>query len=264
MQGNATRSGKDQNRYYTCASRSRGLLCGGRKSLRADDFERVIVREFQACLLEVQEQIHAELKKQSGRKKASKSGAVKQLQKTVATLDRKIARGIENLALADAANVPALEELLSGWRQQRAQAGEQLRATDRAQDKPRDAARQVERAIKELANLDAWLQHGEADKIRYALGTMIEGITVWWAGDNRPDERNWTRSAEKVLIRFKQDDGQSASTPVCATRDTSTTIWTGKSDLKVTKRAAWRAHSRVTVRMAGRGVREKWCRSTER
>jgi len=76
----------------------------------------------------------------------------KRLQASLATLNKTIARGTENLLLADAESIPDMRAVLSGWRKQRDEIQRDLQATE-GRSKGRNRSQIVDQAIQELEQL---------------------------------------------------------------------------------------------------------------
>jgi site-specific DNA recombinase len=94
------------------------------------------------------------------------------LQTKIAALDRKIAKGSENLLLADAANVPELSELLGQWRKER----ERLQADlERAAVNPNDndPGKIARRAIARMGKMQESLQAGDPALVRAAVKQLV-------------------------------------------------------------------------------------------
>lgn len=111
-------------------------------------------------------------------RKVAQSNA-KTLGSRIATLDKKIARGRENLLLADSDNVPELSSLLSDWRAERDGLQAELNAMGSSGDN-RTEQEAVRRAIGEMKRLNELLRTGEPAKVRLAVKTLVAGVSLQW------------------------------------------------------------------------------------
>ncbi len=109
-------------------------------------------------------------------------GTAKALQATIAALDRKIAKGSENLLLADPANVPELSALLCQWRKERERHQAQLEAAAKSPN-GQNAAKIAKRALTHLEKLAERLNAADPALVRAALKELVSDVSLWWEQD---------------------------------------------------------------------------------
>jgi DNA invertase Pin-like site-specific DNA recombinase len=99
----------------------------------------------------------------------------------ISELDRKIAKGVENILEADKAIIPALQAKLTDWQQERARLTKELGATDAtaaAGEGSEDKA--VKRALAQLQSLWGVLQSQDRVKLAEVFRQLFESITLHW------------------------------------------------------------------------------------
>jgi DNA invertase Pin-like site-specific DNA recombinase len=120
------------------------------------------------------------------------------LRTRIAALEKKIAKGAERLLLVAAEDLADATTVLSAWRAERRKLAEQLAAFDSPTgDHP---AFNVDQVIAELAHLRENFQSADPDRLRAALRTVIEDITLFW-GPGGP--RKWR--LVRGVIRFREN-----------------------------------------------------------
>ena len=99
----------------------------------------------------------------------------------LAKLDRKIERGVENLLLADPADVPQAQQLLSKWRGQRAalQAAAEAQAAKPGHDSG-SIEEAVQQAIAQLERLGQRIGHADPGVAREAFKALFRSVTLLW------------------------------------------------------------------------------------
>jgi site-specific DNA recombinase len=144
---------------------------------------------------DIVKQIKAAIYRKAKTKPAFKSGT-KATQARIAALDKKIAKGTENLLLANPDDMEALSKLLADWREERSQFQTELETTITTAGgmTPDEKA---EKAIAELKNLKKHLQAGDPMRVRAALKALIADIQLWFEPYGKQNR------LAKGLIRFK-------------------------------------------------------------
>jgi hypothetical protein len=146
---------------------------------------------------EVTDQIRAEIHPAAQRDRSFKA-TTKATQAQIAALDKKIARGSENLLLADPENLPDLSRLLADWRKQRVALQNELQ---RAAAAPggMTADQLADKATGELKRLRTHLRAGDPSKIRAVLRALVAEIPLWFAPYGRQ------KRLAKGYIRFNNE-----------------------------------------------------------
>ena len=119
----------------------------------------------------------------------------KALKQQITALDKKIAKGAERLLLLDSDDLADASSVLADWRNQRRQLIERLESL--AVTNEASPERETARVAAELANLRKTFQSANPAKLRAALATVIEDITLYW-GPGGP--RKWR--LKRGVIRF--------------------------------------------------------------
>ncbi len=101
-----------------------------------------------------------------------------ELETRLAALDRQIAKGKENLLLVDAADVPELTQVLSGWRDERSDVQSQLEA-ERANEREAPDL-DADRVLAELEELEEHLSVDCAPLAKAAFSRLFKSVTLFW------------------------------------------------------------------------------------
>jgi hypothetical protein len=176
-----SKSGKTQRRYYRCSGGNDGRC--KLYAIRKESIEGYVLG-FLDKWLKSPESIEAikaaihRLEKAKQRFQATTAA----LQTKIAALDRKIAKGSENLLLADAANVPELSDLLGQWRKERERQQADL---ERAATSPNDndTAKIAKRAIARMGKMKESLQAGDPAMVRAAVKELVADVSLYWQQD---------------------------------------------------------------------------------
>ena len=128
-------------------------------------------------------------------------GATKGLQTKITALDRKIAKGSENLLLADPANVPELSDLLGRWRKERDRMQADLEAAAKCPN-GNDSTKTAKRALANIKRLREKLNTADPSLVRAAVKEMVADVSLFWEQDG---ERY--RRLAKGVISIKQPCG---------------------------------------------------------
>ncbi len=173
-------------KYYRCPGAMDGKC--GHYHVRAEDLDRYVLDRIheRVCTPEVVEQVREAIFRKAKDRKAVRS-AVATLKAQIEALDKKIARGTENILLANAADVPDLSALLAGLRADREKLQEELQD---AAGRPggRDPEAIAKQAVKELTRLRKHLESGDPERVRSVVRTMVEGIELWFERHGRYHE----------------------------------------------------------------------------
>ncbi|MCX7427300.1 MAG: hypothetical protein NTW96_16935, partial [Planctomycetia bacterium] len=187
-------------RYYACVNGQTrpGVCC--RYQVPQAAIERYVLDLLEKQLLSdqaVDQIIRALHQKPKGR--AGFKGRTEDLKAQIETLDRKIAKGNENLLLAAADHVADLSALLGEWKAERSRLQEKL---ERAAISPdgRTVEKRAERAIAELDRLREHMQTREPMKVRGVIHSLVQDVRLWW----EPYGKRNKRFAHGVL-RFRND-----------------------------------------------------------
>ena len=120
----------------------------------------------------------------------------KATQARIAALDKKIAKGTENLLLANPDDMDALSKLLADWRKESAQLQTELETTITTAGGMTPDKR-AKRAIAELKHLKEHLQAADPMRVRAALKALIAEIQLWFEPYGKQNR------LAKGVIRFK-------------------------------------------------------------
>lgn len=164
--------------YYACPGAKVGI-CQRRNVRREwlDDYVLDVVHQ-RVFNPEAVDQIIGAIHRQA---KAAPSFAeqVKDRRDKLAAMERKIAKGTENLLLADAENVPELQKLLNGWRREgdRLQSEVERLAADASGANVDERVKRAELALDKLRGL---LASHDPLEVRAVVKGLIEEILIWW------------------------------------------------------------------------------------
>ncbi len=197
----ACTGGKDHPhlRYYCCSGIKDGLC--KRYMIRQDALDAFVLdtlhqRLFNPHALEqITRAIHRRVKG-NGTFKAN----VAQLKTRLGALERKIAKGSENLLLANPEDIPELSALLADWRRDRERLQSELEALA-AKPNGGDAEQRASRAVKELGRLRDHLATGDPSRVRAVVKALVEGIELWWESAGR------YRKLSRGVLTLRQDVG---------------------------------------------------------
>jgi site-specific DNA recombinase len=172
--------GSYPKRYYTCATAgSRPGECKyyqiPKEAIETYILAKVEERFFEPIMLK---QIEAAIHKHA-KSEATFQDAAKALQQQIATLDRKIAKGSENLLLANVDDMDDLSRLLGEWRKERARLQTELQhmAAEAGGKSPEERA---EKALAELMDLQRNFRSDDPGCVRVVLQSIIENIELWF------------------------------------------------------------------------------------
>jgi len=181
MSGDGSHNGNRAVRYYRCADQARGKRpdcpCGRIQQDRVEAYVLAYVRDrlFSPGAAEMIRQAII----QAAKAKQSFKTDTKALMARIAAVEKKIARGTENLLLASPEDYPDMSRLLKEWRDEWADLQEQieLKAISPDGTPPEQVA---DRAMAQLARLQEVYKTGDPAGLRGILKQMIEEIPVWF------------------------------------------------------------------------------------
>lgn len=149
-------------------------------------------------------------KKLRSRRQAASN--VKPLKTRLQALDRKIAKGAERLLTLDADDLADASKALSAWRTERRKLAADIDTiTNGTPTSPSD---ELSRVMAELNRLRDDFTSADPDKLRAALKTTIDTITLFWGPGGR---RKW--KLQRGIIRFRES---LYVAPTCPNRSTQT------------------------------------------
>jgi site-specific DNA recombinase len=193
-------SARKQPRYYCCAAgQTRPGACR-RYQMPQKAIEDYVLGVLENRLLspkamdQIVRAIHRRAKAGTGFKDQTRA-----LKAQIDALDRKIAKGNENLLLAASDHVADLSALLGEWKAERARLQSQL---ERAAANPdgQTAEKRAEMAVAELRRLRQHIKTRDPMKIRAVVHSLVEDVRLWW----EPYGKRNKRFAHGVLT-FRND-----------------------------------------------------------
>jgi DNA invertase Pin-like site-specific DNA recombinase len=170
-------------RYYTCPGGNNGDC--QKYNVRQDYLDDYVLDAIHKRLSRpdaIDQIIHAIHQKVKATPKFK--GRAANLKRKLDALDRKIAKGRENLLLADPEHIAELSGVLEEWKAERAEVEAELEAiaTQAGGATPDE---RTSRAIQELDRLRQHLQCGDRSKVRAVIKAMVEDIRLWWETDGK-------------------------------------------------------------------------------
>jgi DNA invertase Pin-like site-specific DNA recombinase len=128
------------------------------------------------------QRIERELARQLNQASEVDPGQRKRLTKAISNIEAKIAKGTENILLADREEIPAMRELLADWRRQR----DALRAELEAVSGPQGATkagkqRLLQAAIDEAQRLSEDLDSDDPARLREVIDALVDRIDLWFS-----------------------------------------------------------------------------------
>ena len=176
-------------RYYACVTGNTrpGACCRYQIQQRAiEDYVLGVIEEkllADDAIDRIKRAIHRRAKGKAGFK-----GQAKSLKAKIDALDRKVAKGTENMLLADQEHIPDLSRMLAEWKQERDRLQSRLETAASRPDgrEPQEAA---QRAIAELTRLRDHLKTGDPMKVRAVVKSMVEEVRLWWEPYGKRNKR---------------------------------------------------------------------------
>jgi hypothetical protein len=200
-------------RYYRCPGANDGRCKA--YSIRKEQIEGYVIGFLQKWLQapenveKIKATIHRLEKAQRGFQ-----GATKGLQTKITALDRKIAKGSENLLLADPANVPELSDLLSKWRKERDRLQGELETAAKSPN-GHDSAKIVKRALSHMGKLRERINAPDPAMVRAAVKELVADISLFWETDG---ERYRRVSKGVISVRYASGFALSSTNTASAHR----------------------------------------------
>ncbi len=176
-------------RYYACVTGQNrpGACC--RYQVRQDAMEDYVLGLLEKQLLskqavdQITRAIHRQAKSRTGFKDHTKA-----LKSQIETLDRKIAKGNENLLLAAADHVADLSTLLGEWKSERDRLQKELERTATSPDGKTTESR-TKQAVAEIERLRKHMKTGDPMKMRGVIQDIVEDIELWWEPYGKRNKR---------------------------------------------------------------------------
>jgi DNA invertase Pin-like site-specific DNA recombinase len=198
--------GKKGRRYYYCPGIHNGGCPG--YSLRQEELDHHVVglvnQLFNSSkpVEKIKKAIH-----QREKNRPDFQQGIKTLKAKIDALDRKIAKGNENILLADPQAVPELSALLASWREERREAQESLE-TMAANPTGKTADENIKQALAQLKRLQQLFRSGNPMNVRSAVKAVVNDIQLWW----EPNGKRYKRLARGILS-WRSDEGLLKSDP---------------------------------------------------
>lgn len=177
--GGKAATGRDY-RYYVCSLGMRSPGACHRYQVRQAELDEYILGVVEKVLFadDVVERIRLSIYRQA-KSRAGHKAKTAGLQNKIIALDAKIAKGTENLLLADPANIPEMSIMLAGWKDERdnLQAELEAAAVNPGGLTPEKLA---EKAIGELQNLRRLFHEENPAAVRTVIKALVEEVRIWW------------------------------------------------------------------------------------
>jgi DNA invertase Pin-like site-specific DNA recombinase len=180
MTGEVGHYGDDKHatRYYRCRAKANEKPDCPSARVRQDQIEEYVLGYVRNVIFApgAEETIRAAIIRRVKAKREFKSAA-KSIQARIAALDKKIAKGTENLLLAGAEDIADMSRLLKEWRDERARLQEEIEA--KASNPDGSTPEQMaDRAVGELKKLQENYRSGDPMKLRAIVKALIAAIPV--------------------------------------------------------------------------------------
>ncbi len=194
--------------YYKCQRARVSGTCNN-YAVRTEVIEAAVMEHFREVWLSPagQTALRKAIEKVGRQRDRERPNRVKELETRLADLDRQIARGKQNLLLVEPADVPDLQQILAGWRQERdaTQIAIEAERTRDIQSPKLDA----DDVLAELNHLEQHLTSDCAALAKAAFSRVFKSVTLYWKPIN-----NRYRALERAEIE--------THFPFCVTGSTST------------------------------------------
>ena len=200
-------------RYYRCPGANDGRCKA--YSIRKEQIEGYVIGFLETWLQspenveKIKTSIHRLEKAARGFQAAAKG-----IQTKITTLDRKIAKGSENLLLADSANVPELSDLLTKWRKERDRLQAELEAAAKNPN-GHDSAKIAKRALAHTGKLRERINAADPALVRAAIKELVADISLFWEQDG---ERYRRLSKGVISVRYASGFALDSSSTASARR----------------------------------------------
>ena len=191
-------------RYFKCTTYGTSGQCNSNCVRESALMDRV------TCVLQEQalsegnpERIRSEVKRLARSKSGDTATRQKALRKRINSLQTKLDRGTENLLLADPANVPAMQDRLSTWRDELLTARDALEAIESPVSvSADDAAKEAERAIAGLQRLREGLDSADHGLARELMRETVQRIDLYFTHEQRGQRTRCELSRGVIKFRF--------------------------------------------------------------
>ncbi|MEQ8787074.1 MAG: zinc ribbon domain-containing protein, partial [Pirellulaceae bacterium] len=172
-------SAKTRYAYYKC-KRSRVSGTCENYAVRTEQIEAAVLEHFREVWLSPagQQALRKAIKKVSRERERAQPNRVKELETQLATLERQISRGTENLLLVDAGDIPGLKQILAGWRNERDAVQAALAAERTGDTGPPELDEDA--VLAELGHLEEDLASDCVPLAKAACGRVFKTITLFW------------------------------------------------------------------------------------
>jgi site-specific DNA recombinase len=159
--------------------------------------------------------LEADLKKAVSkklRKRRKTASNLKPLKRRLQALERKIAKGAERLLTLDVDDLADASKALSAWRTERRELAAEIDGIGNGTTA--SPSEELSRVMAEVHHLRDAFTSADPDKVRAALKTTIESITLFWGPGGK---RKW--KLERGVIRFCES---LYLAPTCPSKNTPT------------------------------------------
>ena len=166
-------------RYYTCATAAKGLSLCRHYLVRKEVMEKYVLGVLSERLTapELKDRIKTEVIAIAA-KRGNRNGSAGPLKAKLADLEKRIAKGAENVLLADPETVSVLLAKLRDWRCERDGVKRQLmEAETSAVGDPKALA---EKAVNGLDSLLDCLTSSDPKRLRSLVKAAVADLTLWW------------------------------------------------------------------------------------
>jgi hypothetical protein len=163
--------------------------------VRQDQLDEYVLRILKKWIFapnaieQIKRGVHRRAKKQDGFQ-----ATVAALRTRIETLDTKIAKGNENLLLADPEHVHGLSKLLAGWKRERNEAQTELESTI-ATASGKSAEERATKAIAMLKRFQKLIKSADLSRVRTVVKELVAEIRITW----EPNGPRFYRVAEGRL-----------------------------------------------------------------
>jgi site-specific DNA recombinase len=204
-------TGTTQNgvRYYRCGRyHHSGKAACSSNTIKEEKVVAVLIAKLQEFVFnpEVLAELKAETRRQEEQTRRVADGRAPELRRRIAELDRMIAKGIENVALAPRDIVADLSAQVRDWKTERsALTGELDRPTE--PDDGTDIDDAVRRVEALAGRLQESLANAEPGELRALFEEMVERIELFFL--RKPKQRKESAVFQRGVIHLRQHDDES-------------------------------------------------------
>ena len=176
-------------RYYACVTGNTRPGACSRYQIRQGPIEDYVLGVIEGRLLaeDAIDRIKREIHRQAKAKPEFK-GEARGLKAKIDAMDRKIAKGTENLLLATPDHIDDLSTMLADWKRERNQLQSKLEKVAASPD-GRTAEETAQRACAELKRLREHLKTGDPMRIRAVVKSLVKDVQLWWEPYGKRNKR---------------------------------------------------------------------------